>query len=520
VEVAFGAVRLFDVDGRRVEAGALRRSERNRVISLPVPNLADGTYTVTWRVASSDGHPVFGGFDFYVGAPSAISAVAVRPDQGTGDTVRWGFGVVRALWFGSLIGLVGMVAARRWVWTPAVRAAGLGASPAGASFRSGFRAALPGAWVVLAVTGLLWMVFEGATLAGLSVWSAARPEVLGEVLRTNFGRYWGAGLLLTVAAVIPIVALTRRTPVRGIPPAAWIGLLGVLVTGICLTSALSGHARTEAVPALTVPSVAAHLLAVGVWVGGLGALVLLGGRAWRRLPADERPRLVAELVPRFSRLAIGGVILVVLTGTVNALAGLGPISNLWKVAYGRVLSAKVILLAVALVLAARHLRVVPRRLDADKAGTDGTVASFRRSAGAELVVLCGAVALAAALVALVPGRSLAEAERGPVNQQRQVGAYTAQLVIDPSAVGDNEVHLTFANSQGLAAGEVSNTVVALGAEGEPLRPLEMRLIAPGHFVVDTTLRVPGRYRMSVTAGSGSSGASNPSTTFEFRIPDP
>src|SRR5213078_570553 len=96
----------------------------------------------------------------------------------------------------------------------------------------------------------------------------------------------------------------------------------------------------------------------------------------------------------------------------------------------------------ALVLAARHRFVLPRRL-ADAAQGEAAVESFERTGRAETVVLAGAVGLAAA--------------SGPVNQDRPVGGYTAQVFIDPTAVGANEIHLTFVNAQGLAAGEVTNT---------------------------------------------------------------
>src|SRR5919199_1231202 len=75
VEVAFGAVRVFNVDGHRVDPGTIRRADGNREVSVPV-RLQDGTYTVTWRVTSADGHPVHGGFGFYVRNPSTISAGA------------------------------------------------------------------------------------------------------------------------------------------------------------------------------------------------------------------------------------------------------------------------------------------------------------------------------------------------------------------------------------------------------------------------------------------------------------
>lgn len=37
--------------------------------------LAQGTYMVSWRVVSADGHPISGAFTFSIGKPSATSAV-------------------------------------------------------------------------------------------------------------------------------------------------------------------------------------------------------------------------------------------------------------------------------------------------------------------------------------------------------------------------------------------------------------------------------------------------------------
>src|SRR5437868_13408009 len=134
VEVSFGAVRVFDVDATRVDTGTISRASGNREVSVAVRPLNEGTYTVTWRVVSADGHPVHGGFTFYVGAPSTISAVSVAGDQGAGKLVGWSYGVVRFAWFAALLGLIGAVVVRRWVWTPALRAAGLSESEAGARF--------------------------------------------------------------------------------------------------------------------------------------------------------------------------------------------------------------------------------------------------------------------------------------------------------------------------------------------------------------------------------------------------
>jgi hypothetical protein len=138
------------------------------------------------------------------------------------------------------------------------------------------------------------------------------------------------------------------------------------------------------------------------------------------------------------------------------------------------------------------------------------VAGFRRSATVELVVLGATVGLAAALVALVPGRSLALAANGPVNQERHAGPYTVQLYIDPTAVGANEVHVTYVDAQGLGAAEVTNTDVMLRPLAGDAQTLAMRLISPGHFVGDATL-ASGPYHLDTSAGPGAS------TTFDFRL---
>ena len=168
------------------------------------------------------------------------------------------------------------------------------------------------------------------------------------------------------------------------------------------------------------------------------------------------------------------------------------------------------LLTLALVLAARHRWVVPTRLGAtDRAA--GAERSFGRTSRLELVVLVGAVACAAALVALVPGRALAEAARGPVNQTQHAAGYTVQMFLDPSAVGANQVHVTFVNGKGLAASEIVNTTVSLrGPRGAP-SSLAMRLISPGHFVGDAKFPVAGKYQVSVKAKP------NIATTFRFNL---
>ena len=507
VEVAFGAVRVFDVDGKRVDKGKIQTANGRRQVVVPA-SLPGGTYTVTWRVVSADGHPVHGGFQFYVGAPSTISAVAVKGDRGAGRVVGWGYGAVRFTWYTALLAVIGLVVVRRFVWTPAVRAAGLADSAAAERFRGRFNRALPWAWRLLLVAWLATLVFQAASTSGLGLLRSAKPSVLGDVLRTGFGRSWLAGLGFTLVVGLPVAGLTRKDGLFGVRPQTWLSVMAGAAAGLALSVASIGHAATEAHPRLNVPSVALHLMAVSVWVGGLAALVVLGGPAWSAVAAEDRNGLVRQVVPRFSRLALASVAVLVATGTVNALLDLASVSDLWHTTYGRVLSAKIVLLAVALLFGAWHLWIVPRQL----AGADPAAAasrSFRRSSGAELVVLAAVVAFASALVALVPGRSLALQARGPVNQEQRAGSYTVQLFIDPSTPGANEIHLTFVNPTDLGAAEVTD-ITATPDSGSPLA---MRLISAGHFVGNTDLAA-GAHRLAVTAPRLTPPSS---TTFQFKL---
>ena len=69
VEASFGALRVFDAEGRQVQTGAaFHPGGRGSEVAVRLrPGLGDGSYTATYRVISADGHPVSSGFVFAVG---------------------------------------------------------------------------------------------------------------------------------------------------------------------------------------------------------------------------------------------------------------------------------------------------------------------------------------------------------------------------------------------------------------------------------------------------------------------
>ena len=71
VQAVGSQVVVADAAGTQVAAGA--PAVVGTGATLPLPALANGPYTVTWRVVSSDGHPIDGTFTFTVADPAAVA---------------------------------------------------------------------------------------------------------------------------------------------------------------------------------------------------------------------------------------------------------------------------------------------------------------------------------------------------------------------------------------------------------------------------------------------------------------
>ena len=94
VEAAFGAVRVYDVRGDRVDRGAAGHPHgRGNAVGVALRGgLGDGTYTATYRVISADSHLVSGGLVFTVGrggtpgkTVSTSSCKAAAPGRSPGS---------------------------------------------------------------------------------------------------------------------------------------------------------------------------------------------------------------------------------------------------------------------------------------------------------------------------------------------------------------------------------------------------------------------------------------------------
>lgn len=182
------------------------------------------------------------------------------------------------------------------------------------------------------------------------------------------------------------------------------GLLLAAVT-LALVSA-SSHAAAVAYGTRRAVGVdVAHLLATGVWAGGLAPLAWLLRAAGRDDGAEARPYAL-RTARRFSHVALLAMLALVGSGVMNALAQVESIAALIGTTHGRLLLAKLALLVAILAVAfTNRTRLLPA-LGATQA-THAASRVMRRLAGfvaLEAGLALALLGLAAAMTLTTPAR--------------------------------------------------------------------------------------------------------------------
>jgi copper transport protein len=527
VEAAFGAVRVFDADSRRVDEGAAIRPGGDETIGVRLKDgLPAGTYVATYRVVSADSHPVTGGFVFAVGSGGTKSAPAVsdlvRGDAG--PTTDIAFGVARGVTYAATALLLGGLLFLLLVWRRA-------AAPGAAGAAAGRRARRAGLWAAVAgvVAGMAGIVLQGATAAGVSAWSALDPGVLRDVLETRFGRVWllrelafallGAGLALArpprgeeagggrsaSAARPPRVVAGASTLFSGLPlPARPAWLVVVVATAfLAAAPALAGHASNSSPAAVLLPLDVIHVVAMSLWLGGLAAFVLVVPAATRALEPAARSRLLASLLVRFSPLALACVAALVATGLVQSILHVEELGALVDTGFGRAVLVKVALLAGLIALGVvQRRRILPslRRIASGGQPPGDTGRVLRRTLRAEASLGVAVLGASAALVAYPPPDSLAG---GPFAVSERMGPLTLEATVDPARVGRNELHVYLLDARtGAPFDGTKELRVTMRLPSQDIGPIAARprRAGPGHYVVEGLDLVPrGAWRVEVAS---------------------
>jgi copper transport protein len=470
VSADLGGIEVLDDAGAQVQDGAARVDGPTVEIDLR-PDLPNGTYVISYRVVSADGHPVRGASVFGVG-PGSLDTDALGQLTEEGNDRIW-----------EVAGAIG-----RWLAYSGVLLASGGVAFLVLVHRGGaerfhlvrvvWTAALVGA-----VGSMVALPVQAALGTGQGPGSLFDPGVLAEVVRDGVG----LGLVLALGGLVVAVSMVERQRT--------IALAGAIVAAGSF--ATNGHTRAGSSATLATIADASHLLAAAAWGGGL-VLLALCLRA-RRRAGEVDHTASAALVGRFSTLATVTVVLVGVSGAALSWIELGSLDALTGTGYGRLLLVKVGVVAVIAALGAyNHFRLVPALT---RGRAQAALAQLRGTLRLEVLALALVVALTAVLVVVTPGK--AQTEGGVVEEVVPLGdAGSVQVTVSPAAAGFNQIHLYLFDPEGRPADIAESITVDLSLPAADLGPItrDATRAGPAHFQLDgDDLAVGGTWTIEVHA---------------------
>lgn len=201
------------------------------------------------------------------------------------------------------------------------------------------------------LSGIGWFLFTSAAMVG-DVAGASDPSVLRAVIEaTDFGPLWIARLALALLLCVLLIRWPGRL-------SCW--LVPLLALFLLASLAGTGHAHaTEGMQGkLHLGADALHLLAAGVWLGGLWPL----GLALAAAQSEGHPnRAVGDMLMRFSRVGSLAVAVLVASGLVNSWFLVGSLQALIWTPYGQLLLLKLALFSfMALLAAVNRFWITPK----------------------------------------------------------------------------------------------------------------------------------------------------------------
>jgi copper transport protein len=508
VEPRFATISVTDPDANQETTARPSRSPTNPdTLVAPLRPLGQGWYLVYWRVISADGHPVRGAFTFAVGPNPGPAPQFVIPSISESAATP---GLLIARWATFLLAMaaIGLFVLRMLIARIVqVRLPGVSLRPLSTAY---------GIVVGLClVAAPVYLVMSTAKFAQRSVFDLG--DVVPLLTSSAFGRgYLDLELILALFAVAGAAAIWLDAPERGERTVASLlataGAFGAAGAAM-LVPGLTGHAAQTSPRWLSLLLDWSHLAAGAIWIGGLVGLLVLGATA-----AEQRIEALAVCVPRFSRVALCSVIVLVGTGIGSSFTHFPTLASLWDTSYGKSLVLKLGLLAGTIVLAsANFTRTAPRfaRIAAGTIGHGTSPATLLRTlVGGEVILVAGAFFGASLLTSLAPppkalaslGSASARVGPGPATRVVTKNGYRLEFTLSPNRAA---VPNTFAvkvtkNGQPVRGADVTATFTMLDMEMQQLayslperapgvfaRPNTPALVMVGHWGISFDIRPPG-----------------------------
>jgi copper transport protein len=507
VAVAPDSVRVLDSSGDTVRTGDAQHDGADSRVTAALPALADGTYVVSWRVVSTDSHPIQGAFTFGVGrAAGSVDTADLLSGAAGSRTVGQLFGLDRALGYLCALVLLGGLAFVGWAWRRGAE-------------RRDVMTLLYLAALGLFVTSVAAIGLQGAYASGRGLAAVVRPSSIDAVLHARFGH---------AAAVRALLALVLLSIARTLPRRSRDGgghMVDVLFVVTALATAVSfayaGHGDTGRYVRLGFTTDLVHILAAAVWLGGVAVLAVA-------LRDPERAGDAEDGAAVFARIALPAIVVVSASGTVQAWRQVETWGALVHTSYGRLLLLKVLVVGAIVVVASASRDLLRRRVvpgvratvsAMSPRGATATVATevreLRDAVWVEVALACVVLALTAGLVNSEPAR---EAVAGVPHTYEAI-LRTPEMVfrvgVQPALPGLDTIVVTPQTPAGAAAAPAQLTgTLALPGKVAPI-PLQFVSVAGGPYVTSVDVPLAGTWTLDLRALRTKFDESAAETTIRF-----
>jgi copper transport protein len=513
VEPRFAVVSVTNAAGEQQTSGSPQRSPTNaNQLVVPLRTVGEGWYLVYWRVISTDGHPVRGAFTFAVGPNPGPAPQFVIPSLSeSAATPR--LLIARWAMFLSMMAAIGLFVLRMLTARPMFRRVpGTSLDPLSVLFVIAIAVAL--------VATPIYVELSTAEFAGRSFFDFG--DVVPLIRDSAFGRaYTDLELVLALFAVAAVIAILIDRPDRPQRSVAeLLALDGALVAAAAalLVPGLAGHAAQTSPRGLALALDWVHLAGGSLWIGGLVGLVLV----WVTLGSDLRLSGLQVVVPRFSRVALGSVLLVIATGIWASFLHLPTVASLWQTSYGKALVVKVAILLGALLLGgANNQRTVPRLAvaDVEPVPAESAASMLRALVSLEVAIVAAVIFAAGVLSSLAPpskalasiGKSSVRVGPGPITKVVNRQGYRLEFRVSPNrAAVPNAFTLKITkNGAPVRNADVTTTFTMLdmemGQQGYRLQEVspgvytqsKPALVMVGHWGLTFDIEPPGQQPLKV-----------------------
>ncbi len=484
------SIRLVDADGNPAPLGPIDQSLGENTLRAPVALIPDGTYIVGWQAISADSHKIRGAFTFTVGAATPTSPGVIDEIFDAGDTAQSDsllLGVGRFLSYAGIGVLLGALFLAAMLVPELIGERRIGML-------------LVAAALTAAVGTAVMFVAQAHLISGsYFTW--------GEVVQIQSGRWWLARLAAIglFALFIPARSFLASTPGR-----VEVALASLIVCGVV---AAGGHAVAGDIVVAGFVATVFHVAAMSIWLGGLALLTLGVPRSWFWWTASQ-----------FSPWALGAVVVLALTGSVNAWRQLGSISEIADSSYGRWLIVKLMLVVLVVAVAFFSRRMAhsddedaPQlgESSADDSEVDEPVddlaatvsrppqeapVALRRTVLFEIAGIALILMATAGLVNSPPPPSEAATESASAVVDDRI----VQVELEPAITGGTEMHVYLSSPSG-GLDRPDEITVTASLPSANLGPLDIETVpaGPNHVIAtDMNLPVAGLWTFDVTARFG------------------